>query len=521
MNLFLYLITIMRQEKGRLRNMKKLLSVIISIALLFTCSAMNVFAEYSAVTGTFTITLNGESGHSYKVYQIFKGDLACEGDNCLLSNIVWGSDVTSGGKTYFVDASTKASSLTDASAAKEFAKQLVEGASGTSYLESGTAMTESPSGTYKVSGLVAGYYLIVDKTTPGTGLESISNYIVQVAKNVTMNPKAIKAPVIEKYVLDATSSSKLTVDDRSIGDTVKFEIDIKLPKDYFDDYSSYKLIIEDTLGSGFHYDDSDSENKAKVIHKNSGGTETDITSYFTADSANPLKLTCNDIKTSGINAVAEDSIIISYGAKLTETATTGNVGNSNKVIVHYSNNPNDSTSLGATAEKEVKVFTYKLEIKKTDQDSTPLKGAEFSLYKEDGITTIKENIPAAQTGTDYIADFSGLDSGTYVLKETKTPSGYNTILPIKFAVASTLNSTTLSLESLSATSTTEAGYTTATFTTVNGLGSKPDYLSTVVVNNKGAILPSTGGIGTTIFYVAGGALVAGAVVLLVLKKKES
>lgn len=501
--------------------MKKLLSVIISIALLFTCSAMNAFAEYSGVTEPFTITLNGESGHSYNVYQIFKGDLACEGDNCLLSNIVWGSGVTLGGQEHFGDASVKASSLTDSSVAKSFAKELVEGASGTSYLKSDTPMIESSSGTYGVSGLVAGYYLIVDKTTTGTGLESISNYIVQVAKNVTMDPKAIKAPTIEKYVLSATDSSKLTVDDRSIGDTVKFEIDIKLPKDYFDDYSSYKLIIEDTLGPGFLYDVSDSDNKVKVIHKGSGGTEIDITSRFTADSANPLKLTCDDIKTPGINAVAEDSIIISYGAKLTEDATTGNVGNSNKLIVHYSNNPNDSTSLGATAKKEVKVFTYKLEIKKTDQSSNALKGAEFSLYREDGSTPIKENISAAHNGSDCVAIFSGLDSGTYVLKETKTPVGYNTILPIKFTVTSTFNSDTLSLNSLSATSTTEADYTTAAFTTVNNSSSKPDYLSTVVVNNKGATLPSTGGIGTTIFYAVGGVLVAGAVVLLVLKKREN
>lgn len=500
--------------------MKKLLSVIISIALLFTCSAMNAFAEYSGVTEPFTITLNGESGHSYNVYQIFKGDLACEGDSCLLSNIVWGSDVTSGGQEHFGDASAKASSLTDSSLAKAFAKQLVEGDHGTSYLASGTDMTESPSGKYQVTGLAAGYYLIVD-TTSGTGVESVSNYIIQVVKDVDMQPKAIKAPTVEKYVIDAAGPTRLTVDDRSIDDTVKFEIDIELPTEFFDDYSSYKLIVEDILGSGFHYDGSDSENKVKVIHKNSGGTETDITDHFTADSGNPLKLKCDDIKAAGIGAVAGDFIIISYGAKLTDVATVGNTGNSNKVIVRYSNNPNDSTSLGATAEKEVKVFTYKLEIKKIDQDSNALKGAKFSLYKEDGSTPIKENIPADQNGSDFVAVFPGLDSGTYVLKETETPAGYNTILPIKFTVTSTLNSATLSLDSLSATSTTEAGYTTAAFTTVNGSSSKPDYLSTVVVNNKGAILPSTGGIGTTIFYVAGGALVAGAVVLLVLKKKES
>ena len=171
------------------------------------------------------------------------------------------------------------------------------------------------------------------------------------------------------------------------------------------------------------------------------------------------------------------------------------------------------------------VFTFKTDVNKVDEDKQPLTGAEFTLQKfvasAEGSTTYKgvtgdwadRALVKNETGTVF--SFTGLDDGEYRITENKAPDGYNAIDPIYFTVTAehTVDPAALQLTSLNADVVKSDGtaYTAA---------EKADGKLAVAVENKpGVVLPETGGIGTTIFYVVGGLMVLAAVVLLVTKKR--
>ena len=222
-------------------------------------------------------------------------------------------------------------------------------------------------------------------------------------------------------------------------------------------------------------------------------------------------------------------ITIDYTATLGEGAVIGGDGNANTFKVTYSNNPNDDGT-GETTEKKVTVFTYKIVVDKVDEENNALEGAGFTLYK-----VSKSDAEAGVTGGDAAAKndawadkalatkgtwspsvdgaeftFEGLDAGYYVLCETTTPAGYNTIDPQAFKVEASHNAD--GLTSLSATALTGS---TITFTPDTDEGS----LTTQVENKAGATLPSTGGIGTVIFYVLGSILVIGGGIMMISRKR--
>ena len=220
-------------------------------------------------------------------------------------------------------------------------------------------------------------------------------------------------------------------------------------------------------------------------------------------------------------------ITVEYTATLNTNAVIGSAGNPNKVMLEYSNNPNQGGegNTGKTPEDTVIVFTYKTVVNKVDGEGNPLTGAEFTLEKfvkgDDGAdeyNTVKGtwtpiDVVKNAEGTEFT--FKGLDDGIYRLTESVTPAGYNTIDPIVFVVTAEhdILSDNPALTSLNG----EAVTGLIDFTPVLDQGA----LTTDVVNNAGSILPSTGGIGTTLFYVFGTLLVVGAGVLLVVKKRMS
>jgi len=230
-----------------------------------------------------------------------------------------------------------------------------------------------------------------------------------------------------------------------------------------------------------------------------------------------------------IASVEAGSIIsVEYTSTLNDQAVIGSTGNKNTSHVTYTNNPNDKQAgeNGETPDDVVIVFTYKTIVNKVtknpnydpkvegSEEYIPLKGAGFTLYKKNA-SGIYEAVGSELKGEDMTTfTWSGLDDGDYKLVETTTPSGYNTIADIEFTIsAGHVDGDIPYLNTLSG----NVASGTATFTAVVNDGS----LSTDVVNNSGAQLPSTGGIGTTIFYVLGSVLVIGAAVLLVTKKRMS
>ena len=482
-----------------MKHGKKFASLLLALVMVLGLSITASAAD------TYSITINNSAeGHTYEAYQIFTGDLS----GTTLSNIVWGSGVSEAGQTELGDAATKAETLKTEADAKAFAKEVAP------YLTTaaGSASTVTD-GKYVISGLAAGYYLVKDRDNSLTGNDAYTDYIIKVVGNATATPKS-DVPEVEKKVKDTNDSTGETSGwqdsaDHDIGDSVPFQLKATLANNV-SSYTTYKVVFHDTLSKGLTYNTD-----AKVYI---GGTETNgftVTATVNADETTTLTVSCDDVKALG--AGNSSVITVEYTATLNNNAVLGSAGNPNKVYLEYSNNPNKSEAgnneTGNTPEDVVIVFTYKTIINKVDGEDKPLTGAEFTLEKYNKETDKWEAITVVKSDDGTTFTFSGLDDGKYRLTETTTPAGYNTIDPIEFTVtaAHDVLSDNPALTSLSGNATTG----TLTFTSNTTEGS----LSANVVNKAGATLPETGGIGTTIFYVVGGILVVGAVVLLVARKR--
>ena len=513
-----------------MKHSKKLAILLLALVMALSL-AVTAFADEST---TYSITINNSTaGHTYEAYQIFTGDLATnEAGNKVLSNIVWGSGVSEAGQTALGDAAAKAETLKTEADAKAFAKAVAP------YLTTaaGSANTVTDD-KYVISGLAAGYYLVKDQDGSLIGdNDSYTAYIIQVVGNVTATPKS-DVPEVQKKVKDINDSTDTTKTDwqdsadYDIGDSIPFQLKATLA-DNVSSYTTYKVVFHDTLSKGLTYN-----NDAKVYI---GGTETNgfaVTATVNADGTTTLTVSCDDVK--ALDASNSSVITVEYTAKLNENAVLGSAGNPNEVYLEYSNNPNKSekgnNETGETPKDVVIVFTYKTIINKVDSENKPLTGAAFKLEKlikgkdgdADTWTTVKE-FAVDETTTSFT--FSGLDDGQYKLTETKTPVGYNTIDPIYFVIEATHGETAdaPTLKTLNAYLTDANGNKQTEMKdgeSVNiDLGTvdlTAGSITTTVVNKSGSKLPSTGGIGTTIFYVLGGVLVLAAVVLLVTKKRMS
>ena len=506
-----------------MKHIKKLASLLLVLVMVFAL-ATTAFAEET----TYSITINNSAkDHTYEAYQIFTGNLS----GTTLSNIVWGSGVSEAGQTALGDAAAKAETLKTEADAKAFAKAVAP------YLTTaaGSANTVTD-GKYVISGLAAGYYLVKDQDGSLTGdNDSYTEYIIQVVGNVTATPKS-DVPEVQKKVKDINDSTDTTKTDwqdsadYDIGDSIPFQLKATLA-DNVSSYTTYKVVFHDTLSKGLTYN-----NDAKVYID---GTETNgfaVTATVNADGTT-LTVSCDDVK--ALRAVNSSAITVEYTAKLNENAVLGSAGNPNEVYLEYSNNPNKSekgnNETGETPKDVVIVFTYKTIINKVDSENKPLTGAAFKLEKlikgKDGAadtwTTVKE-FTVDETTSSFT--FSGLDDGKYKLTETKTPVGYNTIDPIYFVIEATHDETAdaPTLKTLNAYLTDANGNKQTEMKdgeSVNiDLGTvdlTAGSITTTVVNKSGSKLPSTGGNGTTIFYVLGGVLVLAAVVLLVTNKRMS
>ncbi len=514
-------------------NVKKLISMILALAMMLSLGA--AVAEETL----YTITIeNAATGHTYEAYQIFTGDLY-EG---VLSNIVWGTGVTE-----YVgrgDAAARAEALTTANAA-EFAKEvgahLSETKATSTYVEAvkdekGNVVTPAY---YTITGLKAGYYLVKDTDNSLSGAhDAHTSFILVVVKDETVAPKS-SVPTVEKKVDDENDSVKDAegVDgedqtkwqdsaDYDIGDAVPFKLTATLGSD-LTGYDTYKVVFHDTLSAGLTYNDD----FRVTIDGN------DVTDSFTATYVGTaLTFSCDNVLALGAEAGSVIEVI--YTATLNEKAVIGAAGNPNTVYLEFSNNPNweadgedDEEPTGETPKDKVIVFTYQVVVNKVAQkykDGEAVKdeqgnlvyeelpGAGFTLYKWDA-----EKNEWATIGDELSGDnmppfvWKGLDAGKYKLEETTTPVGYNTIDPIEFTITAEHDvlSDNPQLTALSGNVTSGVAKFTADKTT----GS----LTTTVINQKGATLPSTGAQGTKMIYMVGGILVAAAVVLLIAKRRAN
>lgn len=498
-----------------MKYMKKFMAL---LAVLTLALAMAVPAFAATTTTTYTITINNGTG-TYAAYQIFKGDL----HEKTLSNIEWGANVTDEGRTKFGNAADKAKTITTEADAKAFAVEVAK------YLTDPAAGTGTDSIT--VSG--PGYYLIKN-TSVGEG-EVFTDYILRVVGDVTVNPKSGK-PTLDKQIRHNETGVWGVVGDNQIGDTVEFRTLTTVP--IVSGCTQYTYVIHDEMSAGLT---SNVRSNEDVTIKVNDETVLDKKYYtVTVDGTNANKFTVTVDVLSAIKdgkMVEGNTLYTYYTGILNEKAKVYNDGKQdNKAYLEYSNNPHDNKTTNKTPEKVVYDWTFKMGVKKVDgADGTPLTDAKFVLSKkkncdlgtigDDGTPSTTTDLinliensdgsytvaPAGYTGsvvnvmTAGDITINGLDDATvYYLYETKAPAGYNRLTAaVRFEITATYS---------------DAGdnCTSVTATVNNDVQSS---VSVNVRNNKGSTLPSTGGIGTTIFYVIGGGLMAVAAVLLVTKKR--
>lgn len=499
-----------------MKRVKRVLALLAAFALVLAM-AVPAFADEVK----YTITINNSVG-TYEAYQIFKGDLAGN----VLSNIEWGAGVTADGKAAF-DGKTAAEVAKtlegNDTVAKAFATKISE------YLNT-TAAVE---GTDKITGLSAGYYLIKNKSVNPT--EAYTDFILEVVKDVQITPKGQK-PTLDKQIKHNESGQWGVVGDNQIGDTVEFRTITTVPNTT--GYTEYDYTIYDEMSTGLTSNVTDA---SSITIKINDETELNRSYYtVTVEKANTFYVTVDILKAITDGKIeAGNSLYTYYTGVLNKDAKVYDEGKQqNTAYLQYSNNPHDNTSKSETPKVTVYDWTFKMNVQKVDGANADkeLAGAKFVLSKNGavGLGAIDENGTPAETGnliklvydstdstyrvatandatTTYVMTagnitIKGLDDAEdYYLYETKAPAGYNRLTePVKFRINATYTS---------------ADSCPDVLTKVGDAAEAATGLKVRVENNAGTTLPSTGGMGTTVFYVVGGGLMAVAVVLLVTKKR--
>ena len=530
-----------------MKSKKKLVTLLLSLVMLCAL-AMPAMADGD---GNYSITITGTSGHTYIAYQVFKGEYFTGDDENhtdnnkeYLSDVEWGSDVE--GEAIITDlkaSSILGSSFTNKTNAEEVAyvlqnfenqsKEMDEFArivgnhlktTATGKSE-GIALNET---TCKIEGLAAGYYLVKDmgfQQTDGSFKfndgEIASKFLVKVVGNATVQEK-IQVPTIEKEVVNQGHHTSV-----NIGDDIDFKLTATVPD--MANYNDYTFVIRDTLSDGLTF-------KADSVAVTVGGaafTDYELTAPTKDKNELAIKFTKEKLSEKLDHNVGA-TIVVTYKATLNNNALQTDE-ETNTVQLEYSNNPSsDGTGKVTTPEVPVHVYDFDIQIDKydgTNQDpnsvpdtSKKLKNAKFVLYKkvtENGAATTKyykwneddekvEWVTGVNDATEVATDgtgkatFQGVAEDTYYLRETQAPAGYNSLKgDVEVKITATYDETTGKLINSSATST-----------------NNNQYIQVQAIPNKaGAVLPSTGGIGTTIFYVLGSILALGAAVLLIAKKR--
>ena len=379
----------------------KLFKKFASFVLAFTMVMAIAMPSVVKAAGNGSITITGaKAGHTFEAYQIFAGDVSGK----TLSNLKWGSGVTEAGQTALGNAKTKADSLKNSSDAKDFASEVSQ------YLTTASATSVADGQDYKINGLAPGYYLVKDKDGSVSGQDSYTKFILEV-------------------VGDDVSAA---VKSNDIGDQVPFQLTGNVAEDYNLYKGAYQLVFHDTLSDGLTVD-----RESFKVYKNDDETAIDPSNYelsFTDD--HHFTVTIKDVKGLG-NGVSK--VRVEYTATLNEKAVIGALGNPNKMYMEFSNNPNSTTGTdkGQTPLDKVIVFTYKVLINKYDSRRVPLAGAAFKLEKvlKDGTKTVVKEYTITEDDPERTTfEFTGLDDGEYILTETVTPDGYNTMEPVKFSI---------------------------------------------------------------------------------------
>ena len=478
------------------KTFKKLMAALLAVALL-CAMAVPAFAAESAATGTgnngsITIT-NAAKDETYTIYRIFDLE-SYSGTNYsyklsskwagLVNDTTFKSyfDITTGGYVVPRGTYTEDAAKTFAAVALAFAKSTTA-----PIANDGSAVATGT--TVSFTGLQLGYYLV--DTTQGT-LCSLNT----TADHVDITDKT-DAPNIDKKIVDAAGNNGTKSNTASIGDVIHYQVTISAKK------GATGYVLNDTMTEGLTFN-----NDVNVTVNGTALTSpADYSVTTPGDTGATFKVTFAESYLNGLTA--DTNIVVTYSATLNEKAAiSGNSSgnqNTNTAQLKYGNS--------STVKDQTTTTSFKFDLVKTDSAGKLLAGAKFKLYdavsggNEIKLVKIDEKTyRVAKSGeggveietvdTGYIT-INGLGNGDYWLEETQQPKGYN-----KLAAREKLTVNNVNLS-----------------TTMNGTNWTEDDGGVHIINNSGTVLPSTGGMGTTLFYVIGGGLMVAAVVLLVTKKR--
>ena len=507
--------------KGYKKKMKKFISILLALVLMMSFAVTAFAAEpgdtTAPVKGSITIGKNTEvdenknvgnmdpiDGQTYTIYRIFDLESfnAETGAYSYKVSEKWTAFFEEGAKGLeFVTIDDQGYvTWIEGKSAAEFAVEAIKFAKENNIENDGTGEKKADE-ELKFSDLELGYYL-VDSTAGALCSLDTTN------PDVTINEKN-KIPTEKKEVVENSTDTAGKANDASIGDTVNYKVTIVAQP------GAQGYVLHDTMSAGLTFD----KNSVFVNAGNktlAAGTDYVLNTEGIGDETFQIVFTQSYLDT----ITEETTIVISYSAILNENAVIAGEGNSNTSTLDYGDNNKTETSETKTYTWEVDVYKFT----KNDEEQKPLAGAEFVILRGEAqvkqvallnngkvtewVTYDEEKIPDDAkfvTSSTGLFKIQGLDAGTYYLHETKAPDGYNKLAKdVKFVIG----------READATDTSKLVYKPG-----DGITNTDGKNQVEVENKSGAELPSTGGIGTTIFYVLGGLMVTGAVVVLVSKKR--
>ena len=514
--------------------MKKLVSRFMAVLMAMTMILSMSMTAFAAEASTGTLTVNNTvAGKTLDLYQIFtatkSGDNVAYTLNSAYEGFFKNNTRISGSESLTGEALSEAAYNyvktqvgTDGKNGTGFAKEILGWILDNATTVAATHITaNTTAGSTVISELAYGYYVVyplgATDTSAAPGEQdytSVASLVSVAGNDATVNMKS-NYPTVVKKVNDKNA------DDVNIGDTVTYTLTSKVPD--MTGYTSYVFNFKDTLSAGLTFKEITSVTVGSGENVQNVTAGTGDNTYTLEQKGQSITITMNNFLTSNANKAGQE-IKVTYTATLNKDAVTGFDANKNSATVEYSNKPGTDNK-GESEPSIVDVHTFNFTIFKyylKDAAKTGLANAEFELYKANGeVAGDKVNIKKVTDGEYRVATseeaaaegfksdvivsgnngkvlVKGLDAGTYYLRETKAPEGYNKLLSdIKVEIKATYGAEG-KLESYT------VDYTyNGTTTQGTAITNKTDSPEVAVENKTGAQLPSTGSKGALMVTLAG------------------
>lgn len=494
----------------QLGRLKKFFAGVLAAAMVFTTGVGVMAAETTAdTTGSGSITIeNAIKDMTYDVYRVFDFEGSTKAKDGTYTNGVYklSSEWAKAGFTseYFdvnetdntltfkgdfaLTGTSEAEKAKKEAAAKKFAADALAYAKDASHKIAADASQKATTDKVEFTGLALGYYLVDSSAGAALSLDTTTMHATIKEKNGT--------PTVDKKVKDSAGNWD-TSNDAGIGDTVEFKATVHAMN------GAQNYVLHDTMSDGLTFG---------AVTKITEGTKTLVEGTDYTVTSTGLTDGCSfevKFEESYLKTITSDTdIVVEYNATVNEKAVIAPSANTNDIELQYGDN-------NRTTPSHTDTYVYKFNLHKYaagDTASANLAGAKFRLLDKDMKViklTLSENgayrpdaagtVEVFETKKDEEIVIVGLDEGQYYLEETEAPSGYNKLTDLVSVVISRADTTKAA----------DGNY----------LVNKKDDHIVYIANNTGSLLPSTGGIGTTIFYLVGGLLIIGAFVSFIVRRK--